>query len=186
MDTMYWDTVSYLQDPATSLFWRDGSFFGQTCPNGGNKFWARGNGWVIAGAARIIDALPQGYANRDKYVALFKAMAATLLTMQRPDGYWGSCLTNIADYPEPETSGTSAFAFAFAWGINRGILDPTQYRAATDKAWSALASAVDSSGALGWVQPVGGAPGDSMQSDTAPYGTGLFLLAGSEVAALSP
>jgi rhamnogalacturonyl hydrolase YesR len=186
MDTMFWDSVSYLQDPTTSLFWRDSSYFGQTCPNGGNKFWSRGNGWVIAGTARIIDALPQGYANRDKYVGLFKAMAATLLTMQRSDGYWSSCLTDSADYPEPETSGTSAFAFGFAWGIHRGFLDPAQYRAATDKAWSALASAVDSSGALGWVQPVGGAPGASMQSDTAPYGTGLFLLAGSEVAALSP
>jgi rhamnogalacturonyl hydrolase YesR len=186
MDTMFWDTVSYLQDPSSSLFWRDGSYFGQTCPGGGNMFWSRGNGWVIAGTARVIDALPQNYANRDKYVSLFKAMAATLLTLQRQDGYWGSCLTNTADYTEPETSGTSAFAFAFAWGINRGILDPAEYRAATDKAWSALGSAVDSSGALGWVQAVGAAPGDSVQSNTEPYASGLFLLAGSEVAALSP
>jgi len=187
MDTMYWDSVSYLQDPTTSLFWRDNTMFGQTCgQSGGQKFWSRGNGWVIAGAARIIDALPQGYANRAKYVTLFKSMAATLLTMQRPDGYWSSCLTDTADFPDPETSGTSAFAFAFAWGINRGVLDPAQYRAATDKAWSALAAAVDSSGELGYVQPVGGAPGPSMKTDTAPYGVGLFLLAGSEVAVLSP
>jgi hypothetical protein len=34
------------------------------------------------------------------------------------------------------------------------------------------------------VQPVGGQPGGSMQTDTAPYGVGLFLLAGSEVASL--
>jgi rhamnogalacturonyl hydrolase YesR len=186
MDTMWWDTTAFLQDQASHLFWRDSSFFGQTCPNGQNMFWARGNGWVIAGTARVFDALPQGYANRSKYVGLFQDMAGALLTLQRPDGYWSSCLTDSADFPSPETSGTSAFTFAYAWGLNRGLLDPAKYRAAADKGWSALASAVDSSGALGWVQPVGGAPGGSMQSDTAPYGVGLFLLAGSEVAVLSP
>jgi rhamnogalacturonyl hydrolase YesR len=147
-------------------------------------FWSRGNGWVIAGVARVLDALPQNYANRAKYVSLFQAMAKTILGLQRSDGYWSSCLMDAADFSDPETSGTSAFAFAFAWGLNRGLLDPATYRAATDKAWSALASAVDSSGALGWVQPVGGQPGPSMQTDTAPYGVGLFLLAGSEVASL--
>lgn len=184
MDTMFWDSTSYLQDPSSSLFWRDSSFFGQTCPNGQKMFWSRGNGWVIAGTARIIDALPQGYPSRAKYVTLFQAMASTLLGLQRPDGYWPSCLTDAADYPEPETSGTAAFTFALAWGLNRGLLDPSKYRAAADNGWSALVSAIDSSGALGWVQPVGGAPGPSMQSDTAPYGVGLFLLAGSEVAVL--
>jgi rhamnogalacturonyl hydrolase YesR len=184
MDAMFWDTTAYLQDPSSSLFWRDSSFFGQTCPNGKKMFWSRGNGWVIAGVARLLDALPQDYASRGKYVSLFQAMASTLLGLQRADGYWSSCLTDATDFPEPETSGTAAFAFAFAWGLNRGLLAPGMYRAAADKAWSALASAVDSNGALGWVQPVGGAPGASMQTDTAPYGVGLFLLAGSEVASL--
>jgi rhamnogalacturonyl hydrolase YesR len=184
MDTMFWDTTAFLQDPSSSLFWRDSTFFGKTCNNGQNMFWARGNGWVIAGTARVIDALPEGYPNRAKYVTLFQSMATTLLGLQRSDGYWSSCLTDAADFKDPETSGTSAFTFAFAWGLNRGLLDPAKYRAATDKGWSALASAVASSGALGWVQPVGGAPGPSTQTDTAPYGVGLFLLAGSEVALL--
>jgi rhamnogalacturonyl hydrolase YesR len=186
MDTMFWDTTNFLQDKASSLFWRDGNYIGQTCPNGQNMFWSRGNGWVIAGTARILDALPQSYANRGKYVSLFQAMAATLLGMQRADGYWSSCLTDTTDYPDPETSGTSAYTFAFAWGVNRGLLDPTTYKAAANKGWSALSSAVDSSGALGWVQGVGSAPGASTQTGTAPFGVGLFLLAGSEVAVLAP
>jgi rhamnogalacturonyl hydrolase YesR len=186
MDSMFWDTTAYLQDPASQLFWRDSSFFGKTCPNGQNMFWSRGNGWVIAGTARVIDALPLNYPNRSKYVALLQSMAAALLPLQRPDGAWSSCLTDTADFPTLETSGTAAFAFAFAWGLNRGLLDPASYRPAVDKAWNALVSAIDANGALGWVQPVGGAPGASAQTDTAPYGVGLFLLAGSEVAALSP
>jgi rhamnogalacturonyl hydrolase YesR len=185
MDTMWWDTTAYLQDQGSHLFWRDSSFFGQTCPNGQNMFWSRGNGWVIAGTARVIDALPQGYANRSKYVGLLRDMAAALLPLQRPDGYWSSCLTDAADFPAPETSGTAAFTFALAWGINRGLLDPASVRPVVDRAWNALVSAIDANGALGWVQPVGGAPGPSMQTNTAPYGVGLFLLAGSEVAVLS-
>jgi rhamnogalacturonyl hydrolase YesR len=118
-------------------------------------------------------------------VSLFQSMAATLLGLQRADGYWSSCLTDSADYPDPETSGTSAFTFAFAWGLNRGLLDPSKYRAAADKGWTALTSAVDSSGKLGWVQPVGAAPGASVQTNSQPYAVGLFLLAGSEVAELA-
>jgi unsaturated rhamnogalacturonyl hydrolase len=187
MSTMYWDTVAFLQDKASGLFWRDSSFFGKTCPNGKGMFWARGNAWVIAGAARVIDELPPAYPDRAKFVALLRTMSTALLPLQRSDGYWSSCLTDAKDYPSPETSGTAGFTFALAWGVNRGLLDAATYGPAIQKGWSALAAAVNTtSGQLGWVQPVGGAPGPSALGDSAPYGTGLFLLAGSEVATLPP
>ena len=60
-------------------------------------------------------------------------------------------------------------------------MDPAQYTDTVISGWSALVSAVDSDGKLGWVQLPGAEPGISHQSDTQPYGVGLFLLAGSEV-----
>jgi len=108
-------------------------------------------------------------------------MAPRLAALQKPDGYWPSCLTDADDYPWPETSGTAGFTYALAWGINQGILDPDRYSGTVFNGWNALVQAVDGDGKLGWVQPPSAEPGISQQSDTQPYGVGLFLLAGSEV-----
>jgi hypothetical protein len=51
----------------------------------------------------------------------------------------------------------------------------------TLKAWNALTECVTEDGMLGYVQPVGAAPGDSFADKTEVYGIGAFLAAGSEV-----
>ncbi len=186
MSTMWWDTTAYLQDTQSGLFWRDSTYFGKTCPNGQKMLWSRGNGWVLAGTARVLEDLPTSHPAYAKFVGLLQQMAGKIAALQRPDGYWSSCLTDTQDYPEPETSGTSAFVYALAWGINHGLLPSAQYGAVAQNGWNALVTAVDGTGRLGWVQPVGAAPGVSAAADTAPYGCGLFLLAGSELAKLPP
>jgi rhamnogalacturonyl hydrolase YesR len=186
MSTMWWDTTAYLQDAPSGLFWRDATYFNKTCPNGQKMFWSRGNGWVVAGIARVLDDLPASHPAHGMFVSLLQQMAAALAPRQRSDGYWSSCLTDTTDYPEPESSGTSAFVYAIAWGVNRGLLPAEQYGTVVQNGWNALVGAVDATGKLGWVQPVGAAPGPSTATDTAPYGVGLFLLAGSEVAKLPP
>jgi rhamnogalacturonyl hydrolase YesR len=113
-------------------------------------------------------------------------MAAKIASLQRPDGYWSSCLTDTQDYPEPETSGTAAFTYAMAWGMNHGVLPSAPYGAVVRSGWNALVAAVGADGMLGWVQGVGAAPGPSTATGTAPFGVGLFLLAGNEVANLPP
>jgi len=182
MSTMWWDTTNHLYDPQSSLFYRDAGFLNKTCPNGQKMFWSRGNGWVLAGTARVLEFLPANHPDRAKFVSLFTAMSAKLATLQKPDGFWPSCLTDAADFPSPESSGTAGFTFGLAWGVNHGLLDRATYLPVIRKGWSALASAIDANGKLGWVQQVGAAPGPSNKGDTAPYGVGLFLLAGSEVA----
>ena len=181
MSTMWWDTTDFLFDPSESLFSRDSSYFDRQCPNGEKMFWSRGNAWVIAGIVRVLQYLPSAYPDRQRFVDLLQAMAQRLGALQKPDGYWPSCLTDADDYPWPETSGTAGFTYALAWGINQGILDPDQYSGTVFNGWNALVQAVDGDGKLGWVQPPSGEPGISQQSDTQPYGVGLFLLAGSEV-----
>lgn len=105
-----------------------------------------------------------------------------LAGLQKEDALWSSCLTDPDNFPWPETSGTSAFCYALAWGINQGLLDERSYAPVVRNAWRALTSAVDADGKLGWVQPAGSQPGRSSASDSYPYGVGLFRLAGSEVA----
>ena len=84
-------------------------------------------------------------------------------------------------YPTPETSGSSFFIYGLAWGINKGILDSKTYEAAVKKGWNAMVSHVTKEGMLGYVQPIGAAPGKAWPDKTEVYGTGAFLSAGSEV-----
>lgn len=84
-------------------------------------------------------------------------------------------------YPTPETSGSSFFTFGLAWGINNGILDKDNYQEAVLKGWNAMVGHVTEEGMLGYVQPIGGEPGNAWVDKTEVYGTGAFLSAGSEV-----
>jgi unsaturated rhamnogalacturonyl hydrolase len=178
LDQMYWDTKAYLFDPATSLFWRDKNFLGQ------NVYWSRGNGWVFAGLARLLQALPANAARRADYETLFRQLATKLQTLQASDGYWRSSLTQPDLFPNPETSGTAFFCFGMAWGINNGLLDRATYLPTVTKAWNALVAAVSADGRLGWVQVVAAKPGPTNMTDTNDYASGALLLAGGELLAL--
>ena len=50
----------------------------RSAPNGRKVFWSRGNGWVFAGLARILQDMPADYPDRPRYVTLFRDMAATV------------------------------------------------------------------------------------------------------------
>ncbi len=178
LDTMFWDTKDFLYDPVQGLFWRDSTFVGT------DTYWSRGNGWVFAGIARILEDLPQSDARRTDYEALFASMAARLRDLQASDGFWRSSLTHPADFDMPETSGTAFFCFGLAWGIHHGLLDRESYLPSVVNAWHSLESAVSASGRLGWVQPPAAAPGASPADSTNDYATGALLLAGSEILAL--
>ena len=54
LNTMYWDTWDFLYDRDENLFYRDKNYFGKTTKHGEKVFWSRGNGWVLAGLARLI------------------------------------------------------------------------------------------------------------------------------------
>ncbi|TWU45578.1 Unsaturated rhamnogalacturonyl hydrolase YteR [Novipirellula aureliae] len=182
MDQEYHATCDLLWDKEESLFWRDSSFFEKREENGEKIFWARGNGWVFGGLALMLPDLPKDWKGREFYVDLYKTMAARLKTIQREDGTWSmGLLGGVEGYPVKETSGTSFFTFGLAWGINNGILDRATYEPAVLKGWQALTQCVTEEGLLGYVQPVGAAPGDSYPDKTEVYGIGAFLAAGTEV-----
>ena len=125
--------------------------------------------------------VPDNDSRRADYEALLKEMSEKLRSLQQSDGFWRSSLTDPNAFTTPETSGTSFFCFAIAWGINHGVLDRATYLPVVTQAWGALGTAVSAEGRLGWVQAVGQEPGPSTADATKDYATGAFLLAGEQV-----
>ncbi len=175
MNKMWWKTTDYLYDKDEHLYYRDSRFFGT------KTFWSRGNGWVLAGLARVLQYLPADYSERPRYVRLFREMAPKIASLQQSDGYWRSNLLDPDSTPLPETSGTAFYVYALAWGVNEGLLDRATYEPAIRRGWSALVRAVHPNGMLGSVQRIGDQPGDTSASGSEIYGVGALLLAGSEV-----
>ena len=182
---LWWKTTDYLYDRDEHLYYRDSRYFDQREKNGKKVFWSRGNGWVIAGLARMLDDMPAGYRERGRYVTLFKEMAAAVLAAQSADGYWRSSLLDPESRPNPETSGTGFFVYSLAWGVNHGLLDRALFEPAAKRGWAALVRAVHPDGMLGWVQQIGAEPGSAGADSTEVYGTGALLLAGSEIITLA-
>lgn len=185
MDKQWWDATEFLFDRDEHLYFRDRSYFKKTEKNGRKVFWSRGNGWVLAGIARVLQYMPQDFPSRSKYIQLMNEMSEKLVTLQQPDGFWRASLLDPETYPGGETSGTGFYCYAMAWGINEGVLPREKYLPVVQKAWAALQTTVQENGKVGWVQPVGAAPAAIKASDTAQYGVGAFLLAGTEMMRLN-
>ncbi|WP_116090538.1 glycoside hydrolase family 88/105 protein [Sphingomonas crusticola] len=179
----FWATTDFLYDPKERLFYRDSRFFERRDAQGRKLFWARGNGWVIAGMARTIPLLPKNSPDRIRMEGLFREMAARLVPLQKPDGTWPPSLLAPENSP-PESSGTGFFTYGLAWGIEAGLLDRAGYEPAVRKGWAALVRAIQPDGRLGWVQQVSDQPDRVAASDTQFYGVGAFLLAASAIDAL--
>ena len=77
----FWAATDFLYDPAEKLYFRDSRFFERRDDQGRKLFWSRGNGWVFAGIANMLDALPRDDADRPRLEALFRQMAARLKAM---------------------------------------------------------------------------------------------------------
>lgn len=181
-DAEFWATTDFLYDKDEHLFFRDSRFLTRRDPAGRKIFWSRGNGWVFAGLARILEDLPADHPSRPRYEALFRQMAARIVSLQGEGGYWPVSL--LEPQKTPETSGTGFFVYGLAWGLNHGLLPAAKYRPSIDRGWRALAAAVQPDGKLGWVQRIGVSPDQVGPDDTQLYGAGAFLLAASEVSKL--
>lgn len=185
MNREWWITSNLLYDPQLHLYSRDATFLDKHEANGAKVFWSRGNGWVMAGLARVLSVMPADYPERAKYVTQFQQMAAELTSIQGSDGLWRPGLLDAASYKLPEVSGSAFNTYAIAWGIHHGILDRKKYLPVVKKAWAGLLSHVYTDGRLGCIQPIGAAPGQFTETSSYVFGVGAYLLAGSEIYDLS-
>lgn len=177
-----WDlTTQHLYDPQERLYARDASFLHKREANGQKIFWSRGNGWVLAGTARVLAVMPRDYPARPQYEKLFRDMADRIAGLQQADGLWRTGLLDQQAYGSPEISGSAFFTYAMAWGVNHHLLDPVRYRPVIEKAWAGMLRHIYEDGRLGSIQPIGAAPGAFGPGSSYVYGVGAFLLAGSEI-----
>jgi len=190
LDKLY-DYYKYAEDlmidPETGLFYRDAKYIypKHKSINGLKDFWSRGNGWLFAGLARIINDMPENYEHRAHFISQYQKMAVALKTAQQKEGYWTRSLIDPAHAPGPETSGTAFFTYGYLWGINNGFLKSSHYKKTALKGWNYLTkTALQSDGRVGYVQPIGekAIPGQIVDANsTANFGVGAFLLAASEM-----
>ncbi len=181
MDREWWLTSGRLYDPAAHLYSRDASFLQQREKSGAKLFWSRGNGWVLAGLARVLPYMPSDYRSRPRYIAQFREMAKAVAAIQGRDGLWRSGLLDPDAYEHPEVSGSAFFTFALAWGINADLLDRVTYKPVVARAWKGMLAHVYADGRLGSIQKVGAAPGELSPGGSYVYGVGAFLLAGEQL-----
>lgn len=179
---MLYDKEEHLYARDLNYKWGEPGFEAKKEANGKKIFWSRGNGWVMGGLVRILAELPADYPTRDFYVRNFQEMAEKIVSIQQPDGLWRASLLDPASYPGGEASGSGFYCYALAWGLDNGFLDPEKYLMPVKKAWAGLVSLQQKNGMVGWVQPIGADPRKNFSADSwEVYGTGAFLLAGSEV-----
>lgn len=194
-DEMYLDRLtenflwsdSLMWDAEAQLYYRDAKYIWpkvKTSCDGGKSFWARGDGWVLAGLAKVLADMPRDYRHRGVFVKRFQQLAQGVARCQRPGGYWSRSMLCEADAPGPETSGTAFFCYGLEWGVNNGYLSREEYGQTIERAWSYLRhTALQADGSVGYVQPIGEKPDPTKIVDArsqAPFGTGAWLLAACE------
>ncbi|KJD34827.1 glycosyl hydrolase family 88 [Tamlana nanhaiensis] len=178
---------SIMYDSEAQLYFRDAKYVypKHKSANGKKDFWARGNGWVFAGLAKVIQDLPKKSKYREEYITRFKTMANALKAAQQPEGYWTRSILDPEHAPGFETSGTAFFAYGYLWGVNNGILDEKKYLSVIENSWKYLSKvALQEDGEIGYVQPIGerAIPGQVVDvNSTADFGVGAYLLAASEM-----
>ena len=181
----YADSVMY--DPEEQLYYRDAKYVypKHKSANGKKDFWARGDGWVFAGLAKVLQDLPKNAPHREFYERRYRAMAEAIVKSQQPEGYWTRSILDPEHAPGPETSGTAFFTYGLLWGINNGYLEKEKYLPVAAKGYNYLTTvALQPNGKVGYVQPIGerAIPGQVVNvNSTTGFGVGAVLLAASEM-----
>ena len=114
--------------------------------------WAVGNGWAMAGMARVIALLPEGHPGRARLVSRVQQLLAAAIRHQREDGAFHDVLDDPGSFREVN------FAQMLAYTIYRGVQGgwlSGEYLPRAEKARAAALAEVD---AYGLVRNVCGAP----------------------------
>lgn len=181
---LYSDRI--MLDQETGLYFRDARYVypNHKSVNGKKDFWARGDGWVLAGLAKVLQDLPKDYKHYKFFVDKFQRLADIVAKTQQKDGYWTRSILDPNHAPGPETSGTAFFAYGILWGVNNGFLAKKDYKKCIDRAWQYISeTAVQADGKVGYVQPIGdrAIPGQTVDANSqANFGVGAVLLAACE------
>ena len=177
---------SIMLDRETGLYFRDGKYVfpKHKTASGKKDFWARGDGWVLAGLAKVLQDMPKDYRHQPFFAEKFIRLARAVKMLQQPQGHWTRSMMDPQQAPGYETSGTAFFCYGMLWGINNGYLPRKEFTPVVEKAWNYLSTiAMQADGKVGYVQPIGerAIPGQTVDGNSqANFGVGAFLLAACE------
>ncbi len=169
----------HLRDEATGLFYHMWDWqTGERSPD----LWGRGNGWVLMSIADTFDALPKSDRQYGELLSVARDMAAGLQRTQDADALWHTVLNDTKTYPE--CSATSMFVYGLLKLVRLSVL-PVSERAAALRAWRAVNERFVHDGIVTGVS-AGTDPGNAAHYNARPvgvqtWGTGAYLMAGSEV-----
>ena len=181
---LYSDSI--MLDYETRLYFRDGKYVypKHKTASGKKDFWARGDGWVLAGLAKVLQDMPETYVRQPFFVEKYVNLARAVKKVQQPEGHWTRSMMDRNQAPGYETSGTAFFCYGLTWGVNHGYLSKKEFGPTIEKAWRYLTTvALQKDGKIGYVQPIGerAIPGQTVDANSqANFGVGAFLLAACE------
>lgn len=103
------------------------------------EFWSRGIGWYYTALLECIEYIPLENVDRKVLGQLFRDLTKPIQKFEDPKTALWYQVTNKSYEPRNwvETSASAMFAYGFAKGFNRGILDKS-YLAAAQKAFVSL------------------------------------------------
>src|SRR5574344_1782275 len=190
LDKMYLcfnDARNLMYDEENHLFFRDANYIypKHTTTRGLRDYWSRGDGWVAAGLAKILNDMPADYTHYDYFKSIYKDIINALVKNQKSQGYWTESLADTLFATCYESSGTCLDTYALLWGVNHKVLDECTYCPYIRRAWNYLTTiALQEDGSVGYMQPIGAAASENAQlypSNVTNFGTGAFLLAACEM-----
>jgi hypothetical protein len=109
-------------------------------------YWARGNGWVAASLAEVLQSLPPTHPQYARLMAGYQKMMAGLKVTQGADGLWHQLLDDPDSWSE--TSGSGMFTYAMIVGVKHGWLDAAGYGDVARRGWIAVCGEIDAQGNL--------------------------------------
>jgi len=161
----YWNALFRPRKSLLAHMWDDGA---QAFAR--EDAWGVGNGWAVAGMARVIALLPSGYeAQRGKLIDRVKAILDAALKLQRGDGLFHDVLDDPGTFVE--VNAAQMLAYAIFRGAKEGYLEE-KYLPAAQSAYTAATAKVDE---YGLVRDVCGSPSFDAPG-TAPEGQAFYLL----------
>ncbi len=169
----------HLQDEKSGLFYHMWDWeTGQHTPD----LWGRGNGWVLMSIADTLEKLPKSDSRYGELQSIASRMVRGLRATQDADGLWHTVLDDPKTYAE--CSATSMFVYGVLKLVRLGVLPSTE-RKPVLRAWRAVNGRYVKDGLVTGVS-AGTGPGNRANYAGRPvgvetWGTGAYLMAGSEV-----
>ena len=145
--------------------------------------WGRGNGWVLMSIADTMEAMDRNHPAYTQLQEIARKMASGLEKTQSGSGLWHTILDR-QDSSYSEVSATCMFVYGILKLVRLGVL-PDSYAPMAERAWSAVNDGFVRDGLVVGVSagtgPRGAEHYRTRDRGTYTWGTGAYLMAGSEI-----